>query len=191
MLFIILFYLPWCFFWYLWWFFFHLHGLVYDKNIIGFYWDLLVNSLSFMLYLRNTFRFLLFWLFRMRAFLFHFFWPAPRSWCSVSFDFSLYFLAFLPSSLAWVWISQIEITVEFISSRTAGLVFGLVLIFIFAFQITSKINIISFPELIFVNFPLHQIFHFGSSLGPKVHGLEGRLYRRTFLRLLIWVLSIG
>lgn len=135
-----LFFLPYCF--------------VNNKYVMGLRWNLFKYFLLFLFYF-NIFLFLIFLFIRTFTLLFVLLWSSSWSSRTISFYFPFNLLSFLPSPFTWIGICQIKIAVKLISPRAAGLVIRLMLILVFASQITSKVNIIFFPKLIFFNFTLH------------------------------------
>lgn len=164
---------------------FEVDGLVDNKNISWFAWDLLENFLLLFFFL-----FYILWLFiRLIIFFLVFFlvflWSSSWFTSSVALDLPLDLLALLSSSLAWVWISEIEITIEFVTAWAAGLVLGLMFVLVLPLQITPKVDVVLFPELIFINLSPHQVFHFGPPFGPKAYSFNGCFVWGTLLWLLL------
>lgn len=168
------------------WLFLLAYDFINDKDITRFIWYFFINFLLFLL----LFNLFFFWIIRkfillIRFWLLHFFRPTPSSSWDSFIVSSSYFLSLLATSFAWIRVCEIKIAIELISTRTASFVLRLVLIFVFPLQIPSEIDIITVPELIFVDFALHKIFHFGSPFASELHTLDGSFNWRAFLWLLI------
>lgn len=93
----------------------------------------------------------------------------------------LHFLSLLAASLSWIGIGEIKIAVEFISTGAACFILRFMFVLVLSLKIPSEINIIAIPELIFVDFALHEVFHFGAPLASELHTLDGSFDWRAFL----------
>lgn len=171
-----------------------------DEIVLIFCWERLVNffcllwllDLFFFLFNFLVFFFLNLWvaraIFTRRL---NFFGSPPWPPWSLSLDPALNFLTFLPAAFSRVWIRKIKITVKLIPTRTASLIIGLIFFFSLLAEVSPKESTVSVPEIIPIDFSLHEVLHVGAPFFPKLHCLDGSHNWRTLLRLLVLILLVG
>lgn len=111
-----------------------------------------------------------------RGFLLRFLFLLPIYWRILDCHFPLFsfnFGALLPSSLADIWISEVEIAIELISARTASLVIFLIILIFRVIKPTPEVSLISVPKHVIFSLPLHQLFHTSATTCSEGHGLDG------------------